>query len=171
MIKEKIEKSINDQINAEMYSAYLYLSMAADFAEKGLDGFESWMRVQAQEELSHAMKFLDYLQERGGRVELDEIEKPQKEWGSVLEAFEDAYEHEQYVTERINKMVDLAEEEGDRATFNMLQWYVEEQVEEEDTAEDIVQKLKMIGDNSSGLFMFDNKMGERVFTDTTQEEE
>lgn len=171
MIDEEIEEAINDQINAEMYSAYLYLSMAADFAEKNLDGFENWMRIQAKEEMSHAMKFYDYLQERGGRVKLREIEEPKNEWETPLEAFEDALEHEKYVTSRINDMVDLADDKKDRATYNMLQWYVDEQVEEEDSAEKIVQKLKMIGDDTSALMMFDQKMEERVFVDETKEEE
>lgn len=171
MIDEEIERSINDQINAEMYSAYLYLSMAADFAEKNLDGFENWMKTQAQEEMTHAMKFYDYLQERGGRVKLMAIDEPKSEWETPLEAFEDAFEHEKYVTKRINDMVDLAEGKKDRATYNMLQWYVDEQVEEEDNAETIVEKLKMIGDNTSALMMFDQKMEQRVFVDETQEEE
>ena len=170
MIKESVEKSINDQINAELYSAYLYLSMAADFADKGYEGMEQWMRAQAREEKEHAMRFFDYLQERGGRVELEAIEKPKEEWESPLEAFEEALEHEKYVTERINEMADLAEKEKDRATLNMLQWFIDEQVEEEDSTETIVNKLKMVEDSSSGLMMLDSKLGERP-TESVEEEE
>jgi len=169
MIKESVEKSINDQINAELYSAYLYLSMAADFADKGYEGMEQWMRAQAREEKEHAMRFFDYLQERGGRVELEAIEKPKEEWGSPLEAFEEALEHEKYVTERINEMADLAEKEKDRATLNMLQWFIDEQVEEEDSTETIVNKLKMVEDSPSGLMMLDSKLGERP-TESVEEE-
>jgi len=169
MIKESIEKSINDQINAELYSAYLYLSMAADFADKGYEGMEQWMRAQAREEKEHAMRFFDYLQERGGRVKLEAIEKPKEEWESPLEAFEEALEHEKYVTERINEMADLAEKEKDRATLNMLQWFIDEQVEEEDSTETIVNKLKMVEDSPSGLMMLDSKLGERP-TESVEEE-
>ncbi len=143
MIEENIEKAINDQIDAELYSAYLYLSMSANFSDQNLDGFADWMRAQADEEVQHAMKLFDYLNERGGRVELGAIEKPQKEWESPLEAFKAAYEHEKYVTERINDLYNLAEQEKDRATMNMLEWFVEEQVEEEDSVDQIVQKLEM----------------------------
>lgn len=169
MIKENIEKSINDQINAELYSAYLYLSMAADFADKGYEGMEQWMRAQAREEKEHAMRFFDYLQERGGRVKLEAIEKPKEKWESPLEAFEEALEHEKYVTERINEMADLAEKEKDRATLNMLQWFIDEQVEEEDSTENIVNKLKMVEESPSGLMMLDSKLGERP-TETVEEE-
>ena len=169
MIKESVEKSINDQINAELYSAYLYLSMAADFADKGYEGMEQWMRAQAREEKEHAMRFFDYLQERGGRVELEAIEKPKEEWESPLEAFEEALVHEKYVTERINEMADLAEKEKDRATLNMLQWFIDEQVEEEDSTETIVNKLKMVEDSPSGLMMLDSKLGERP-TESLEEE-
>ncbi|MFO7991723.1 MAG: ferritin [Thermoplasmata archaeon] len=171
MIDKEMVESINAQINAEIYSAYLYLAMAADFADKNLAGFENWMRIQYQEEMSHAMKFYDYLQERGGRVKLSAIDEPKDEWDNPLDAFEDALEHERYVTSRIHDMVDLAEEKKDRATYNMLQWYVDEQVEEEDNAETIVEKLKMIGNDTSALMMYDQKMEERVFVDETQEEE
>lgn len=162
MIDEEMKDAINEQINAELYSAYLYLSMAADFADMGYDGFEQWMRTQAQEEVDHAMKFYDYVQERGGRVMLDQIEKPKIEWESPLDAFKDAYEHEQKVTSMINDLADMAEEKNDRATMNMLQWFIDEQVEEEDSAKDIVDKLERVGDDVSGLMMLDSKLGERM---------
>lgn len=170
MIDKEIEESINDQINAELYSSYLYLSMAADFADKGYDGLEQWMRIQAEEEKDHAMRLYDYLQERGGRVKLEAIDKPKEAWKSPLQAFEEALEHEKYVTERINEMADLAEKKKDRATLNMLQWFIEEQVEEEDSTENVVNKLKMVKDSPSGLMMLDNKLGERP-TESVEEEE
>lgn len=161
MIKEKVENAINDQINAELYSAYLYLSIEAYFSDCDLDGFASWMHAQAQEEVEHAMRFFDYLNERGGRVELGNVEKPKKEWNSALDAFEDAYEHEQYISKRIDELCELAEGVNDRPTINMLQWFVEEQVEEEDSVGGIVEKLRMVDGKSTGLLMLDSKLGER----------
>lgn len=169
MIDKKMEQAINDQINAELYSAYLYLSMAAHFEDVGLSGMASWMKIQAQEEVFHAMKFFDFVNERGGRVKLTAIDEPKFDWSSPLEVFSAGYKHEQYVTGRINDLVDIAEELKDRATFNFLQWYVEEQVEEEATADEIVNKLKLIGDNTSALFMLDKELGARVFTPPAEE--
>ncbi len=165
MIKEKIEEAINDQINAELYSAYLYLSIAADFGDKNLEGFANWMRIQAQEEVEHAIRLYDYLEERGGRVKLKAIDKPKTEWESPHKAFKDAYEHEQYITGRINDLVDLAEKEKDKATVKMLQWFVEEQVEEENSVNKIVQKLEMAKDSTSSLLMIDSQLGERVLNE------
>lgn len=162
MIKTNVADMINKQINAELYSGYLYLAMAVDFGDKNLDGFEHWMRLQAQEEFQHGIKFLDYLQERDGRIELEAIEKPEISWKTPLEAFEFVYEHECKVTGLINNMVDLAEKEKDRATVNMLQWFVDEQVEEESSAKDIVEKLKMIGDDVRGLLMLNDKLAQRT---------
>jgi len=163
MIGDKVQAAFNDQINAEMYSAYLYLSMAAQFEAMSLDGFANWMRVQAQEEMAHAMKFYDYIAERGGRVTLQPIEGPPTEWDSPLAMFEAAYAHEQLVTGRINDLVDLAVAAKDRAAENFLQWFVDEQVEEEKSADDIVQKLKMVQDAPAALYMMDKEMGQRVF--------
>ncbi len=170
MIKESVAEAINKQINAEMYSGYLYLSMAVDFGEKNLDGFQHWMRLQAEEELGHGMRFLDYLQERGGHIELQAIEKPEIQWDTPLEAFEFVYQHECKVTGMINDLVDLAEKEKDRATVNMLQWFVDEQVEEEDSANEIVQKLKMVGDSPSALMMMNEKMAQRPMESGEPEE-
>jgi len=171
MIDEEIEKEINVQINEELYSAYIYLSMAADFRDKTLSGFASWMEAQAEEEVGHALRLYRYLDERGGRIKLDSIDKPQMEWDSPLDAFEAAYEHEQHITGRINEIYELAEEKGDKATMNMLDWFVEEQVEEEDSADEIVQKLKRVGDNERALLMLDQELGQRAFVDETAEEE
>ncbi len=162
-MNEKMEKALNDQIVAELYSAYLYLSMSADFEAKNLSGFANWMRVQAQEEVSHAMKFFDYVNERGGAVKLAAIDGPKTEWKSPLEAFEDAYNHEVKVTGLINGLVEMAMETSDYATLQMLQWFVEEQVEEEASADGIVQKLMLAKDAPGALFMIDKELATRVF--------
>ncbi|MCK5309016.1 MAG: ferritin [Thermoplasmata archaeon] len=160
-ISKKMEKAINGQINAEMYSSYLYLSMAADLNNKALAGFSNWMKIQAQEELYHAMKLYDFVLERGGSVTLDTIEAPQTEWKSPLAIFQAAYKHELLVTSLINKLMDLAIKEKDHATNNFLQWYVKEQVEEEASADEIVQKIKLIGSQGNGIFMLDKEMAAR----------
>lgn len=164
MIKEKIREALNQQLNAELYSSYLYLSMAAYFESINLKGFANWMRVQTQEELVHAMKFYDFIIERGGKSILSSIEGPPTEWASPLAVFEHAYEHEQKVTGLINNLVDLSTAEQDHATTNFLQWFVAEQVEEEASADEVVQKIKLMGDASGGLFMLDRELAQRVFT-------
>lgn len=160
-ISEKVVKALNVQLNREIYSAYLYLSMSAYFESLGLRGFASWMKVQWQEELLHAMKFFDYIASRGGRVELYEIEAPPKEWKSPLEAFEFALEHEKSVTKRISELVNLSIEERDHATFNMLQWFVNEQVEEEQSFGEVVSKLKLAGNDTRALLFLDSELGKR----------
>jgi len=167
MIKEKIQDALNKQINAELYSSYLYLSMSAYFESINLKGCANWMRVQTQEELVHAMKFYDYLIERGGKVILSSIESPPTEWPSPLAIFEQAYQHEQKVTGLINGLVDLAIAEKDHATNNFLQWFVSEQVEEEASADEVVQKIKLMGDARGGIFMLDRELAQRVFTPPT----
>ena len=164
MVKKKIEAALNKQLNAELYSSYLYLSMSAYFQSINLPGFANWMRVQTQEELVHAMKFYDFINERGGRVTLQKIDSPPTKWASPLNAFESAYKHEQKVTGLINDLVNLAVGEKDHATNIFLQWFVTEQVEEEASADEVVQKLKLVGKDSGGLFMLDGEMGQRVFT-------
>lgn len=164
MLTEKMESALNVQHNAELYSGYLYLSMSAYFQSINLDGFANWMRVQAQEELVHAMKFYDFINGREGRVTLTGIEGPPTEWDSPLAVFEAAYAHEQKVSGLINDLVDLALEERDHATQIFLQWFVTEQVEEEDSANQVIQEIKLMGDASGGLFMLDRELGQRVFT-------
>ncbi len=164
MLSKKMEKALNEQVNAELYSAYLYLSMESYFRSTNMGGFANWMRVQTQEEVSHAMKIYDYVDERGGRALLAPIEGPQTEWDSPLAAFEAAYAHEQKVTALINDLVDLAIGEKDHATNNFLQWFVAEQVEEEASADEIVQRLKMMKDAPGGMFMLDRELGQRTFT-------
>ena len=163
MLSKKVKEALNRQINAEMYSAYLYLSMASYFESIDLEGCASWMKAQTQEEMIHAMKIYDFVIERGGRVLLDAIKAPQQEWDSALAVFEHAYEHEQYVTSLINDLVDLAIEERDHATQIFLQWFVTEQVEEEASANAVVQKLKLASASKGGggLFLVDRELGQR----------
>jgi len=163
-ISKKIVEALNKQINAEIYSAYLYLSMATYFESIGLKGFANWMRVQWEEELSHAMRIYDYVVGRGGRVRLFAIEQPPSDWESPLAVFEAVYQHEINVTKRIHELVDLALSEKDYATYNMLQWFVEEQIEEEASPLEIVEKLKLIGDDKSALLTIDRELSERQFT-------
>ncbi|WP_028317794.1 ferritin-like domain-containing protein [Desulfobulbus elongatus] len=164
MLKKKMLKAFNDQINAEMYSSYLYLAMEAYFQSISLKGCANWMRTQAQEELMHAMKFYDFVIERGGKVTLEAIAKPETAWNTPLAVFEAVLKHEEHVTGLINDLVDLAISEKDHASNNFLQWFVSEQVEEEASASEIIEKLKLIKDNTSGLFMIDAELGTRVFT-------
>jgi ferritin len=164
MLKEKMLKALNEQINAEMYSSYLYLSMESYFQSISLTGFAAWMRGQVQEELFHAMKMYDFVCERGGRVSLETIKKPDSSWKSPLAAFKHILKHEQLVTSLINDLVELAMKEKDHASLNFLQWFVAEQVEEEASVGEIVDKLKLIKDDTSGLFLLDAEMNKRVFT-------
>ncbi len=164
MIKEELLKAMNDQLNAELYSSYLYLSMEAYFESEGLKGFANWMHVQVQEEMMHAAKFFDYINERGGRVVLESIDKPPVEWDGPVAVFEHTLKHEQMVTERINKLVDLATDLNDHAAVNFLQWFVAEQVEEESSVGDILRQVRMVDGNPAGLFMLDKEMATRTFT-------
>jgi ferritin len=163
MIPDKISKAFNEQIMHEFYSAYLYLSMAAWLETEGLEGMGRWMRVQAMEEMTHAMKFFDHILERGGEPELLAIEKPPVKWASPLAAFENALAHEQFISGKINELMTLSLAESDHASKTMLQWFVDEQVEEEDSASKNVYNLKMVGDKGQGLLMVDREMGARVF--------
>ena len=163
MLKKKMLKALTRQINEEMYSGYLYLSMESYFHSISLSGFASWMRAQAQEELFHAMKFYDYVNERGGRVILDTIKQPDSEWETPLAAFEQIMDHEQKGTALINDLMDLASSEQDHATKIFLQWFVSEQVEEEASVGDVLNKLRLIQTDTSGLFMLDAELAKRVF--------
>lgn len=170
MLNKKIEDALNGQLNAEFYSAYLYLSMAAYLESLSLPGFSNWMRIQFQEEQFHAMKFYDYIIERGGKVTLKAIEAPQSEWDCPQGVFDATLKHEQKVTGLINELVNLAIEEKDHATNKFLQWFVGEQVEEEDNASTILGQLKLIKDSPQALFIMDKEMGQRVFTPPTTAE-
>ncbi len=164
MIEKKMEDAINKQINEELYSAYLYLSMSAWFDSIGLKGFSNWMMVQYKEEMDHAMKFYQYLQSQGATVKLMAIEEPPHEWDSPLHAFEETLKHEQHITKCINELVDLAEELKDRATYNMLQWFINEQVEEEENDREIIDKLKLVEGSKHGIFMIDKDLSSRQYT-------
>jgi len=164
MISKKMEKALNEQVNAELLSAYLYLSMEAYFKSLNLNGFANWMMVQTQEEVSHAMKIYEFIDERGGRITLKAIDGPQTKWDSPLAVFKAVYEHEQKVTSLINDLVNLAIEEKDHATNSFLQWFVNEQVEEEASADQVVQQLKMMEKAPGGMFMLDRELGQRVFS-------
>jgi len=162
MLGHRMEQAINEQIMHEIGSAYLYLSMAADFDAKGLQGMAQWMKAQAQEELGHALRFFHHISKRGGRAELFAIDKPQKEWESPLVAFRAALQHEQFITGKIHDLVKTAREENDIAAEIMLQWFVTEQVEEEDSASSVVCRLERIGDSGHGLLMADRDLGQRA---------
>lgn len=167
MINEKLQKEINKQINAEFYSAYLYLSMSAYLDSINLTGFANWMQVQFQEEMFHAQRFFNYLLERGGKVNLEQIEKPQTSWKGILDVIENTYKHEQNVTSLINNIMTVAIEEKDHACISFFQWFVNEQVEEEANVDAILQQLKLIEGKGSGLFMLDREAKARVFTPPT----
>lgn len=164
MICKKLEAALNDQINAEFYSAYLYLSMSAYFDSINFGGFANWMLVQFQEEQFHAKKMFDYLIERGGKVTLTKIAAPPIEWSSPISAFEATLEHERMVTRRINDLVYLARDERDNAVEVFLQWFVGEQVEEENTAETLLGQLKIAESSPHALLMLDRELALRVFT-------
>lgn len=161
MLSTKMQEALNKQLNAELYSSYLYLSMAAYFESVTMSGMAQWMRVQAEEEEGHAMKFFDFIVDRGNRVKLGAVEAPPSEWESPLAAFQAAYEHEQKVTGLIHDLVKMANDEGDAASDIFLQWFVSEQVEEEKNADAIVQKLKMVKDAPHALLMMDRELGQR----------
>jgi ferritin len=161
MIGKKMLDALNEQINAELYSAYMYQAMAAYFEAGNLRGFAHWMQLQAKEEQGHAKKMYDFLVDRGGRVALKAIAAPPAEWKSALAVFEDTYAHEQKVTGLIHKLVDLAGAEKDHAATVFLAWFVTEQVEEEAHASEIVEKLKMIKEHPQGLLMLDAHLGAR----------
>jgi ferritin len=169
MLPEKMEKALNDQLNAEMYSSYLYLSMNAFFKSIGLEGFANWMYAQAQEEIMHAMKFYDFINQRGGRVILRQIEAPATEWDSPMAVFEATLKHEQKVTGLINDLVETALQDHDHASNIFLQWFVSEQVEEEENVEGVLQQLKLLSDAKGGLFMIDRELANRSPLTTTQE--
>lgn len=163
MINEKVGKVLNDQVNKELYSSYLYLSMSAYFSDLGLLGFANWMRIQAQEELAHAMLIYDFLIDRGEKVILASVDTPPNTWNSTLDVMDEVLKHEVYVTGLINNIVTVAEEVKDRATMSYMNWFVDEQVEEEANAQDIISKLKLIGDDKSALYLLDKDLSARVF--------
>lgn len=159
-----MQSALNAQINAEMWSAYLYLSMSMATADKGLKGVANWFAIQFKEEQDHAQILINYLLSRGGRVLLEPIAAVDTEWDSVLAMFEQTLSHEQKVTSLINDLYNLAIEEKDHATHSMLTWFVDEQVEEEDSAREIIDQLRMIDCDKLGLYMIDKEMATRVYS-------
>ncbi|MGC9151544.1 MAG: ferritin [Microbacter sp.] len=168
MINKEIEKKLNKQINLEFWSSQLYLSMSAYFSAKGLQGFAHWMFVQYQEEVTHALKFFNYLIERGGRVNLMPIASVNTEWASTLDVFLETQTHEKEVTEKIYQLADLAVVNRDHATQSMLRWFIDEQVEEEANVQAIIDKLNLVKDNGHAIYSIDKELSVRVFVDGTQ---
>jgi len=162
MLKASVESALNSQINEEYFSSYLYLSMAAYFESMNLQGFANWMRIQAQEEYIHSMKFYDYVIHAGGIVTLKAIKDPKTKWKTVQEVFEDTLEHETHITGLINNITSLCLKESDHATYSFLKWFVDEQVEELANATQILQEIKLIGDNNTGILMLDRELKART---------
>jgi len=170
MLKEKMLTALNEQINAEQYSAFLYLSMSSWFHDKGLPGFTNWMYIQYQEELTHANKLFNYVVERGEKPVLKAIDQMPVEWDGIIEIYEATLKHEQLITSLIDNLVDVAIEVRDHATQSFLQWFVDEQVEEEANVTEILDNLKLINGQGNGIFMLDREMRGRAFVDTTATE-
>ena len=165
MIKKEVLDAINEQINAEAYSAYMYLSMAAYFEDMGLSGFANWMKVQYQEESAHALKFFNYLTERNGKVVLKAIGQVPVDFGGIVDVFEKTLVHENHVTDLINNLMNVAMAANDHASQSFLKWFVDEQVEEESNVQKILDTLKLIDGQGNGIFMMDRELGQRVFVD------
>ncbi|CAB5160507.1 Bacterial non-heme ferritin (EC [Olavius algarvensis associated proteobacterium Delta 3] len=163
MIGDRLNNALNNQVKNELESYYIYLSMAAYFESASLDGMGRWMRSQAHEEMAHAMKFYRHIIDRGGKVVLQDLRQLKTEWSSPLEAFKDAYQHEQFITGTINDLTTIAREEKDYQSEPMLAWFSEEQIEEEAAAGKIADELEMIGDDKSALLMMDRELGQRLF--------
>ncbi len=170
MLKQNVVDALNEQINKELFSAYLYQAMSAHAAHEGLAGIANWMDVQAKEEMFHARKIYDYVDEQGEKVKLLAIEQPESAFNSVKEMFEKTLEHEKFVTKSIHDLVALARKENDYATEIFLQWFVTEQVEEEATASDLLDKIKLVGDAGNGIYMFDKELAGRTYTAPATEE-
>ncbi|HAR86415.1 MAG TPA: ferritin [Clostridium sp.] len=167
MLSDNLLKNLNDQVNFEFYSSYTYLAMAAYAESVDLSGIANFFRVQAQEELFHAMKLYDYIFQKNGVVELDKIDKPEGKYESIIDVFETGYKHEQLVTSRIYKLADIASEEKEHATISLLRWFIDEQVEEENTFNTLLKKIKRAEDNPAALYMLDEELATRVFTPPT----
>ncbi len=165
MLKESITKALSEQVNAEYYSAYLYLAMSAYCDQMGLKGCANWLHIQAKEEMAHGTHMFEHILERGAMPSFAEVKAPVTNFDNLTSLFAQVLSHEQYVTERINHIASLAMQENDHATYDFIQWYVKEQIEEEATAEEILQKLKLFGENSGMLYNLDKEMSTRVFVD------
>jgi ferritin len=164
MLSDNLLKNLNDQVNFEFYSSYTYLAMAAYAESVDLSGIANFFRVQAQEELFHAMKLYDYIFQKNGVVELDKIDKPEGKYESIIDVFETGYKHEQLVTSKIYKLADIASDEKEHATMSLLRWFIDEQVEEENNFNTLLKKIKRAEDNPAALYMLDEELATRVFT-------
>ena len=162
MLKDKLQKALNKQLNEELYSSYAYLSMSAHFSALNLDGMAHWLRLQSQEEYGHGMKIYEYILQRNGRVSLAQISAPAESWKTLIDLFEEVMAHEQKVSASIDSIVELTLQEKDYATNNFLQWFISEQVEEEATSQFILDRAKLVGDNRNGIFLLDREMAQRV---------
>jgi ferritin len=162
MLSNKMQKALNDQIQAEMASSYIYLAMSNWFKSQNLEGFAGWLSMQASEEHGHAMKIYNYIHDRGGEVAFQTLEAPQKSWKSAMAAFQDVLKHEQYITGRINDLCAIADAENDNASRVMLNWFVDEQVEEEASAQSVVDKLQLLDKHPGGVYLLDKEMGGRA---------
>ncbi len=171
MLNKKMEDALNEQINKEMYSAYLYMSMSAHSTNIGLPGFANWFMVQYYEEMDHAMRIYRYINDQGGKVKLKAIEKPPSEFKDTMDMFQKTLEHEQFITKSINDLMDLAIKENDHATQIFLHWFVTEQIEEEGNDNEIIAKLELAGKEGNGLFMLDKELAARTFTPPPAESE
>ena len=161
MISKKMTKALNVQLNHEFYSAYLYLAMSAYCSKKDFSGAASWFLLQYQEEQQHATRIYNYIIEQGAKVSLKAVEKPENKFGTLLEIFKESLSHEQVMTQRLNELSDMALKEKDHATYNLLQWFVNEQVEEEASVGEIISKLKMVKEDGYGLLMIDGELAQR----------
>ena len=164
MLSKKVVELLNDQVNKEFYSAYLYLDMSNYYKNEGLDGFANWYKVQAQEERDHAVLFMDYMQQNGEAVVLEAIANPDKEYKAFIDPLQESAKHERYVTGLIHNIYGAAYEEKDFRTMQFLDWFVKEQAEEEDTADDMIKKYELFGSDSKGLYMLDNELSSRAYT-------
>ena len=164
MLDAKMQKALNEQVNAEFWSAYLYLAMSVDAADKGYKGVANWFAVQFKEEQAHAQIFMNYLMSRGARVELAPIAEVRTEWSSPLEMFRSTLEHEKKVTAMIHTLCHIASEQHDFASSNMLAWFVDEQIEEEENAQDLIASLEQVDDSKLGLYMVDKELAARTYT-------
>jgi ferritin len=163
MIGDRLAQAINEQIRVELESYYIYLSMAAWLHDRDLDGMAQWMRSQAHEEMVHAMKFFDHVLDRGSKVVLQDVKQIKTDWSSVQEIWGDTYEHEQFVTSKVNDLLTIAREERDYQAEPLLNWFIEEQIEEEATASKIAGEIEMVGNDTSSLLMLDRELGQRSF--------
>ena len=164
MLSENLLKALNNQVNYEFYSSYLYLAMVGYCEDMDLSGFANYFRVQAKEELDHAVKFYDYVYQKNGSIELEQVDKPQKTFDGIIDVIQKAYEHEQSVTKKIYHLSDIAYEEREHSTISLLKWFIDEQVEEENNFDMLLKKVRRVGDNQAAVYLLDDELAKRVYT-------